>query len=175
MAWLTYGVHRGLSGGIMEAWLKKLYNVCAVISAMLIAIMIVVVVANVANRYLFNRAFFWSAEFSRYCTIWAVMIGATALVFSDKHLAINILYDHLIGRVRVLFQVFNRLLICIFLCIFIYSGWKFYCMAGNQICSTMRCFQMNLFYLIMPVSGVVMLVGCVLRIIHDIVKFRCGE
>ena len=159
----------------MGKLLKRLCNVFAVISAVCIAVMIVVVVANVANRYFFNRAFFWSAEFSRYCTIWAVMFGATALVFSDKHLAINILHEHLKGRVRAVFQVFNRILICVFLGVFIYSGWKFYCMAGNQICSTMRCFQMNLFYLIMPISGVLMLVGCVLRIINDIVQAKRGE
>ena len=137
--------------------------------------MIIVVAANVINRYCFNRAFFWSAEFSRYITIWSVMLGATALVFSDKHLAISILRDHLHGKALIILLTVNRLLVCVFLGIFVYSGWIFYVLSCNQTCSTMRYLPMNLFYLIMPISGVLMLIGCILRIVNDITASVNGE
>jgi TRAP-type C4-dicarboxylate transport system permease small subunit len=52
-------------------------RVCQVSSAFFFAAMLILVLFQVAARYIFQAAPAWTAEVSRYCMVWGGLLGAT--------------------------------------------------------------------------------------------------
>lgn len=52
-------------------------RVCQISSALFFAAMLILVLFQVAARYIFQAAPAWTAELSRYCMVWGGLLGAT--------------------------------------------------------------------------------------------------
>jgi TRAP-type C4-dicarboxylate transport system permease small subunit len=56
---------------------EVLDRICQVGSALFFATMLILVLFQVAARYIFQAAPAWTAELSRYCMVWGGLLGAT--------------------------------------------------------------------------------------------------
>ncbi len=74
---------------MIKSLLDRLWNAVDVIMAALMAMMIVLVFANVVLRYGFSSGLRPSVELSRLGFVWIVMIGAVTVLRRGEHLAIT--------------------------------------------------------------------------------------
>jgi len=70
-------------------------NLCAVIAATALCIIVVINGANVVNRYVFGRAFSWAEELMIFLMILIVFAGAVTVTWRNAHIKIELLTEFL--------------------------------------------------------------------------------
>lgn len=68
---------------------QVLCNFDLVLSGFFLCITVLVVIVNVALRYLFHGGLFWAEEVSTTCFIWSVFVGAAAAYRYKMHIGID--------------------------------------------------------------------------------------
>ena len=66
-------------------------------SVVLLVIMSLLVIINVALRFIFNSSIVFSEEISRFLFIWVVYIGAIIAVRDDSHIYVDFLRNKLLS------------------------------------------------------------------------------
>jgi hypothetical protein len=64
----------------------------------LMAVMAVLVFANVVSRYLFNFSIIWVEELTRYMMVWVGFIGSGLVLRFGAHIAVDVFQDLLPAR-----------------------------------------------------------------------------
>ena len=137
------------------------------IGAIMIAIMFVVIMANVVLRLIPHvGGFSWYMEFSQYANVWAMLIGAGGIAVSCTNLRVELI-DSIVEKfpwgyklTRVIIDVF----VVAFYAILTYSGYELATRA-KQAVSTMPDFTMGQVYMIFPVAGVLCIICAVIHLL----------
>ena len=85
-----------------------------VISCLCMGVMVVVIGMQVFNRYALGSSLVWSEELGRFLFIWAVWVGCSLAMRSDRHLRVTALSEFSGPRMRFLLDVFAQLTTLIF-------------------------------------------------------------
>lgn len=111
---------------------------------------------QVFNRYVMEAPLTWTEEFAQLLLVWAVMLGAAAGIKRGGHLRVDFLVSRLpsVPR-RVLVVLINALVFAVALGMTWY-GWVFYQSTSGDY-STSLGYARNLFYLPIPISGLLMM------------------
>lgn len=104
------------------------------LSCSLLAVITVVMFAQIIMRYIFGSAFSWAEELSRYCYIWIVFLSAGFCVLKDNELRVNIIVEHLPRILRGIFRIAGQVIITAF---YAYMAYHSYFVVLNMY-STMR-------------------------------------
>ena len=72
------------------------------LGALMLAVMSVIAFLNVVVRYCTNLSFAWSEELTVNLFVWAVLLGTAAAFRERGHLGMNLLYDALPKKARLL-------------------------------------------------------------------------
>ena len=80
--------------------LNALFRGVELLMAFFLAVMIILVFANVLLRYFFSTGFEWSEEIARLCFIYLVYLGAIGAMRDNQHLLI----DSLLTRIPTFYQ-----------------------------------------------------------------------
>lgn len=146
---------------------KKVDSITTAIGAILIAVMFVVIMANVVLRLIPNvGGFKWYMEFSQYANVWAMLIGAGGIAVSCTNLRVELI-DSLVERFpwgRKLTRVIIDVFLIVFYVILTYSGYELATRA-KQAVSTMPQFTMGQVYMIFPVAGVLCIICGVIHLL----------
>lgn len=117
--------------GYMEKFLH-------IILALLMMGMTCFIAANVTARYVFNAPITWAEELVRYMFIWSVMTGAVAAMAENKHLNVDILYDRLPFKAKIVQDIIIRLIVCAYLVCLSIGGWLLMIQDIPQLSPTLR-------------------------------------
>lgn len=105
--------------------LKTIQSAMAVLEnilAVLVAVMVILVFANVLTRYVFHVSIAWSEEIARFLFIFVVAIGAVVAMARDEHLNIQLYnYFNSPGLIRF-FKCISMILTAIALGALVYGG-----------------------------------------------------
>lgn len=156
----------------LEEAITKINGALKVTAVLFIAVMTLLVTANVFSRYVFRFSLTWSAELAQYCMIWAAFLGAAILVNTNEHLAINLLEESVTRRVRRMLRIFVRGGSMIFFIILVYYGIILVKSTSGQVASSMVFLPMNLVYLVIPLSGLIMFLGSAVSLLRVFRKER---
>jgi TRAP-type C4-dicarboxylate transport system permease small subunit len=111
---------------------------------------------QVFNRYILEAPRTWTEEFAQLLLVWAVMLGAAAGIKRNGHLRVDFLVSRLPQAPRrVLLVLINALVFAVALGMTWY-GWMFYQSTSGDY-STSLGYARNLFYLPIPVSGLLIM------------------
>lgn len=137
------------------------------ISAVLLAAMFIVLIANVILRLIpAVGGFRWYMEFSQYANVWAMLIGAAGVAAAGTNLRVEAV-DALFGKLPHGHKI-GRLVVDAALLVFYFymikSG-SILSQRAIQKVSTMPEFTMGQVYSIFPVAGVLCIIGTVLNIL----------
>ena len=125
--------------------------------AALMAVMIVVVAAQVFFRYVVFYPLSWSEELSRYVLIWVTFLGASAGIKRKAHFGVQAATYFLPPRFRqTLTMVIYLLALGVFL-VMIYFGWQNVLVTSRQRSPAMEL-PMDYVYLAVPLTGFLMLI-----------------
>lgn len=146
---------------------KAMDNITTGIAAVLIAVMFLVIVANVVLRLIPNiGGFKWYMEFSQYANVWAMLLGAAGIAAAGTNLRVEVI-DSLLekfpwGR-KVTRSIVDVAMIAYYVILTI-SGYQLATKA-KQAVSTMPQFKMGQVYWIFPVAGVLCVLGAVIHLL----------
>jgi len=138
---------------------KKVDNALEIFLVVIMSMLVMDVVWQVASRYLFGDPSSFTDELAVFLLIWVGMAGAAYVKGKNEHLAIDILPDKLSPKGK------NRLLTFINLFIIIFSatimvtggGWLAYTrFSMGQVSSALQL-PVGYVYLIVPISGILMI------------------
>jgi len=154
----------------MSKMIEAINKVLRVVTGALIGIMSLIVFANVLSRYVLHFSLIWSAELAEYCMVWAAFLGAAVLVSKGEHLVVDLLERNIKGMIRKALQIMVLFVSIVFFAAVTIFGTQLVIKTRGQVASSMRFLPMNLVYLIIPLSGILMIIGTVhqfLLILHN--------
>lgn len=117
---------------------------------------------QIFTRWILNNPSTFTEEFMRYMLIWASMLGAAYCFYKDKHLTLDLFTRNAKGTVAVILNVFIEACIMFFVIyVFIYGGFRMAMGATNA--SSVLHLPFKFLYMILPISGVFIVIGRVLK------------
>lgn len=137
-------------------------------------IFLVAVLIQIFSRYL-GIAVTWTEDVSLYAFIWAVFMGASAMVFEGKHFAFTSLSDNIKSPalkrgISILISVF----ILVFAVLILFYGMRITRQFWNYRWVTIPAFKRGPVWLCLPIAGGMMTVYALYHIVCDMVKFKKG-
>lgn len=140
--------------------------------AMLVGIMVLACCWQVISRFILNDPSKYTEEFLRYALIWLTMLGAPYAYGQDKHLSINVLTNRFQVKNQKINKVFVELIVlALSIAVFIVGGIMVTLNSMGQISAAMRL-PMEMYYIGLPISGGLMVVYCVERLICRIKEIK---
>lgn len=142
--------------------LNKLLNVLA--GASFLA-MVVLTCWQVFTRYILQNPSSWSEELVSYLFAWASLFGAALVTGERGHMNIPILVEKMGMGAQKAFAIVAEVIACAFaVIILIYGGVQIASLAMGQMTSSLGV-PIGVFYVMLPVSGVLNIIYTVLNII----------
>lgn len=126
------------------------------ILALLMLVMVVVITAQVISRYVFGNPFTWSEELGRYTFVWMSFLGMAAGMKYGSHIALDVLEKKLNGVSQKTLVLFNNLLLTVFGVLLTYSGFMLFEVGSRQTSPSLGL-PMQFVYLVIPISGIILL------------------
>lgn len=137
----------------IQTWVDK---IATGIAGVLLAVMFVVLVANVVLRLIPSvGGFKWYMEFSQYSNVWAMLIGAAGIAVQGTNLRVE-MFDSLARKIPGGEKIAKSIVdvaVVIFYTILTVSGYDLSRRAVQAV-STMPQFTMGQVYVIFPIAGV---------------------
>ena len=154
---------------------KTMDTVTTAIGAVLLAVMFLVIMANVVLRLIPNiGGFSWYMEFSQYANVWALLIGAAGIAAAGTNLRVEVI-DSLLERFPWGLKVTNVIMdVALIYVILTWSGYELATRA-RQAVSTMPQFTMGQVYMIFPVAGVLCIIGAVIHLLVTVTEKKKEE
>lgn len=148
----------------MRTMKSMMDNVLKVFCGAMLCFMTVIAVYQVVTRYVFNSPSSYSEELLTYSFAWTAML-ATTLVFGERdHMRLSFFADKVKGDKAVLLAIGSEVLVMIFAAmVLIFGGGSLVGLTMTQTTATLGI-PMGYVYIIMPVSGVVTVMYCILNI-----------
>jgi TRAP-type C4-dicarboxylate transport system permease small subunit len=151
--------------------LGKLLNVVVVV---LLALMSVLIFAQVLGRFIFRNGLFWAEELSRFSMVTMVYLGAGLACKYRDHIAVTILDEMLKGKIRKIYRIGIALISIAFLSILTYYGFFVLGTVGGQLSANMQI-SMSVVYVMIPIGAVIMILYLLIEIIEIIFSADKGE
>ncbi|UCF89131.1 MAG: TRAP transporter small permease [bacterium] len=129
----------------------------------MMAVMFVLVFANVVTRYLFGISIATSDEVSTFLMIWVTYLGAGLALREGRHAAIDLFQDMVPEGYRKAFRAFLGIVIILFFTTLAYYGFRFAAFGWSQETAVTQI-PKGIIYLAIPV-------GAILFVIHLLAMF----
>ncbi|MGL5698573.1 MAG: TRAP transporter small permease [Kluyvera sp.] len=150
------------------------------IAAFSIAVMVALVICvvwQVFSRYVLNQPSTLTDELARFLMIWVGLLGAAYTVGVQRHLAIDLLAMSINPRKQLILSVVINLLIFAFAGgVIVTGGLKLIAktLATSQVSAAMQI-PMGYVYLILPLTGVIMMFYALWFITHGLRSLKQPE
>lgn len=130
----------------------------------LMAVMAVLVFANVVSRYVFNYSFIWVEEITRYMMVWLGFIGSGLVLRYGAHIAVEAFQDALPTRAAQATRVLVVVLLAITFVAMTWLGIQYVRFAWDQETPVFN-WNFGVVYLAIPVGSALMLIHllCIAR------------
>ncbi len=152
--------------------LKKLIDrYCQLLSLLMVvglALMVVLVFANVVMRYAFNSGITVSEELSRWLFVWVTFLGAIVAMNEGAHLGTDMLVSRLSLRGKKFCLLLGHLLM-LFVCWLMFKGSLDQVLVNRDSTSAVMEVSMGIFYacgMVFAVSGAVILLNQLWRLVR---------
>ena len=135
------------------------------VSVLCMVLILLLVIVQVAMRYLFNSPLTWSEELAVFVMIWLTFIGSLICMRDKEHIEVTILVDHLPRPLQRIVVAFSRLASVFFLLVVAYYGFELV-VENMTVTSPANKISMGLVYTIIPLSSL----GMVFYLVKAIAK-----
>jgi len=138
------------------------------------AAMSLVVFSQVFARYVLHNSIPWSEELARFLMIWLGLVGASAIVRYDSHVAITLLLERMPPKLSALCKLVGRLAVGVFLFMLIREGFSLALFFIKQKSPALRI-SMFIPYSSLYISGILMAVHLLYLILIDVKQLIFGR
>lgn len=156
---------------------KIIDKILSQVVIVLMAIITINVLWQVFSRFVLQNPSSFTEELARYMLIWIGILGAAYVAGQKLHLAIDLLSTKLKGKPNSMLEIFIQL------CIFFFSFFVmliggirlvYITLQLNQISAALQV-PLGYVYLVVPISGALMMFYSTYFIIEEIKKFKFAK
>lgn len=148
-------------------WLDRFMRLDEVIATAAIFALFLVAISNIFMRYLFNSPLAWTEEILQMLLVWASFLGASALVRRREHVFISFVTDKLPPRLAHWNeQIFSVGIILVSAAVMLYWGAELLSYSAYRS-TPMLQIPYYWIHVAIPVSAVVMIYHCVVRLVRQ--------
>ncbi len=159
----------------MKSIRNVLNKILEVICAILLSIMVVLIFWQVFTRYVLGHPSVTSEALAKYMFIWLIFLSMTYVFGKRDHMAIEYFVDKLSKRKRLIIDNINQVLIILFSTgVLVYGGLYTTVYQMQKIDATLQI-PMGYLYMIVPISGVLVIFYCAYNIMENIQNFKEAE
>lgn len=139
----------------------------------IMSVLVIDVVWNVISRYLLNAPSSFSVELASFLLIWVGLFGAAYASGQKEHIAIELFPQWLAKKdpvkKRKLDHIINSIIAVFALLVLVIGGSRLVYIVSKmeQVSSTMQI-PMGLVYIVLPISGILIIFYCVHEIIYGL-------
>ncbi|MFB0508051.1 MAG: TRAP transporter small permease [Thermodesulfobacteriota bacterium] len=131
----------------------------------LVGALAIVVAVEVFFRYVLNSSISWYDEFAGYLLVWLTFWGAVLALDRGRHIGFETLVERFPIPVQKLTTTIVYLLIIIVQAVVVYYGWMLTTQLTGETTITLPI-PIGVIYLVLPVTGALMLLICAVRIVQ---------
>lgn len=150
----------------LERWLGP-------VLAALLAFITIGVFIQVVLRYVFAMSFLWGEELSLFAFIWCIFLGTAICSSRHTHFSFDMFYA-LRGRAAGVQRLIVDLCVLAVTVVIVITGWQFSTLSLARLSPALG---ITLFVptIVIPVSGVLMTLVCLMDIVRDCYQIATGE
>ena len=141
---------------------KAVEKIFRTIVVVLLALMVVIVFANVVSRYYLQFSLAWSEEVTRFMLVWLVFLGSFLAYIHDEHLGLDILVQKFPPLLRKTVAVATNLLV-IFALYAMLEGGYLLMLANFDWLSPAAEIPQGYIYMVIPLVCGLMILQAVLK------------
>ena len=150
---------------------EKLYIILKSITFVIMLAMVTIIFSQVVARYALGNSLSWSEEIGRHLFVWMTFLGAALGVRNKAHVALDLLVNHLPQRLNKIVLAFGYLVMLVFSAVLIHTGMKMVTLGSHQISAALQI-PMKYVYIVLPISGVLMIFYLLKNLYDDVVVGR---
>lgn len=158
----------------MKNIVSKIEKVQVGAGVVFLTIFLVTVLAQIFTRYL-KIAAVWTEDVAMYSFIWAVFMGASAMVNQNMHFAFTFLGDKLQGNSKEILHIIVKLLMSVFTILMVVLGLNIVKTFWNYNWITIPSFKMGYTWMCVPIAGFTMTLYLANQIIEHISNIRSNK
>lgn len=159
----------------MKKAIETLQKIQIAIGGFFLCVFLLTVVIQMGCRYA-GVAATWTEDVSMYSFIWAVFMGAGAMVYEKRHFAFTSLADMLKNeKAKSALSIIIAIIMLVFAVLMAYYGYKVTKQFWNYTWVNIPSFKRGPTWLCLPLCGVTSAIYLVAQIVEDIKNFGKGE
>ncbi len=145
------------------------------VGAFFLLVFLLTVVFQMFSRYV-GIAATWTEDVSMYSFIWAVFMGAGAMVYEKRHFAFTSLSDAMKNqKAKLVLDIIISVVVLIFSCLMVYYGIKITKQFWNYTWVNIPSFKRGPTWMCLPISGATAVVYTAYQIIENVQKLVKGD
>jgi TRAP-type C4-dicarboxylate transport system permease small subunit len=158
----------------VERLFDRLELVLGPILAGLLAFITIGVFIQVVLRYVFAMSFLWGEELSLFAFIWCVFLGTAVCSWRHTHFSFDMLAGRLSPRAEGVQKLIVDLCVLAVTVVILVTGWQF---SNLSVARLSPALGITLFVptIVIPVSGVLLTLVCLMDIARDLRQIVSGE
>lgn len=126
-------------------------------------------VSQVVARFVFNFSLAWTSEMARYLLCYITYIGAFVLIKEKAFIKMDILEAKITPKVRPYYEIIMEVLMIIYAAVILIYGYELVGTGAHQRSSVMHI-PKGMLYMIMPISGALMIINSLRNIVENVRK-----
>ena len=138
----------------------------------LMALIVVIMFAQVIFRYVFNQSLSWSEELAKFIFVWLTFFGAAICIKERIHVGVEFLMESLSEKWKRYLDLFQTALITLFNCFLSIIGFRWVWEVSGTLSSAMSLPLNIVFYAALPVAAVLSVVFGVKQFIEETHKLK---
>ena len=157
----------------MERVFDRLERWLGPVLAALLAFITIGVFIQVVLRYVFATSFLWGEELSLFAFIWCIFLGTAICSSRHTHFSFD-MFAELRGRAAGVQRLLVDLCVLAVTVVIVVTGWQFSTLSLARLSPALG---ITLFVptIVMPVSGILMSLVCLMDIVRDLRQIATGE
>lgn len=158
----------------MKKAIAMLQKIQIAIGGFFLSVFLITVVYQMLSRYM-GIAATWTEDVSMYSFIWAVFMGAGAMVYEKRHFAFTSISDMMKNeKIKSVLAIIISVVMLIFAILMAYYGYKVTKQFWNYTWVNIPAFKRGPTWLCLPICGVTSVIYLVNQIIEEIGSLAKG-
>lgn len=153
----------------MNTFVKAVLKIQEAVGTLLLAVFFIAIVLQIAARYL-QIPILWTEEVANYSFIWAVFMGASAMVYHRAHFSFTFFSEKFKGRTGALYNAGISCVLLVFTLFMTYYGVQIVNEFWFYNWITIPEMSMGLTWLCVPIMGATMSLYSLKNIFDDLAR-----
>ena len=151
-------------------WVSFIEKTTINFTAILMGLMAIFISYQVFSRYVLRFSPYWTEEIAVTVMMWAGLLAGACGIWNDSHMKLDMLVRHFPKALQLWLKVFSDCLISAFAGYMFFDGIRLVQMTMNGVLSSIPI-EIGYTYLVVPISGGMMIVFGLTKAIDRIFKF----